>query len=125
MPLAATAIASAEVTSDVTGALCKGAETLRIDDTGAKTCGIGGDQTAVFNSLLAKIINIISIIVGVIAVIMIIVGGFRYIASGGKQESVTGAKNTILYALIGLIIVALAQVIVRFVLKKTTAGDTT
>jgi hypothetical protein len=51
---------------------------------------------------------------------MIIVAGFRYITSGGKQESVTGAKNTILYAVIGLIIVALAQIIVRFVLNKAT-----
>jgi hypothetical protein len=51
---------------------------------------------------------------------MIIIGGFRYITSGGKQESVTSAKNTILYAIIGLVIVALAQIIVRFVLSNST-----
>ncbi len=55
-----------------------------------------------------------------VAVIMIIVGGLRYITSGGSDTSVTSAKNTILYAIIGLIIVALAQIMVRFVLSKVT-----
>jgi hypothetical protein len=98
--------------------LCQGAEHLNVNTTngGTESCteqgsGIGG--------LIKTIINILSIIVGVVAVIMIIIGGFRYITSGGKQESVTGAKNTILYAVIGLVIVALAQIIVRFVLTKT------
>jgi hypothetical protein len=53
-------------------------------------------------------------------VIMIIVGGFRYITSGGNDASVTAAKNTILYAIIGLVVVALAQIIVRFTLGKLT-----
>ena len=50
---------------------------------------------------------------------MIIWGGFKYITSGGAQDKVKGAKDTLLYAIIGLIIVALAQVIVRFVLSNT------
>ena len=73
-----------------------------------------------FQATLATIINIISIIVGVVAVIMIIFGGFKYITSGGEAEKVKGAKNTILYGLIGLIIVALAQIIVKFVLNQAT-----
>jgi hypothetical protein len=52
---------------------------------------------------------------------MIILGGFKYITSGGDTGNVTGAKNTILYAIVGLVIVALAQIIVRFVLDKTTS----
>ena len=40
--------------------------------------------------------------VGVLSVVMLIFGGFRYVISGGKKESVTNAKNTILYAIIGL-----------------------
>lgn len=73
-----------------------------------------------FNSLIKRIINLLSVIVGVVAVIMIIIGGLRYITSGGSDTSVTGAKNTILYAIIGLIIVALAQVLVRFILRQVT-----
>ena len=53
---------------------------------------------------------------------MIIVGGFRYITSGGNDTSVTSAKNTILYAIIGLVVVALAQLIVRFTLSKLTSS---
>jgi hypothetical protein len=60
------------------------------------------------------------VIVGVAAVIMIIIGGFRYITSSGDSASVNSAKNTILYAIIGLVIVALAQVIVRFVLNQVS-----
>ncbi|MBA3758805.1 hypothetical protein H0X10_04235 [Candidatus Saccharibacteria bacterium] len=72
------------------------------------------------NGMIATVINFFSLIVGVVAVIMIIVGGFKYITSGGDSSNVTSAKNTILYAIIGLIIVALAQWIVRFVLDRVT-----
>jgi hypothetical protein len=75
------------------------------------------------NSTVALVINIFSWIVGVISVIMIIWGGFKYITSGGDSNNVTAAKNTILYAIIGLVIVALAQVIVRFVLGAATGSD--
>ena len=51
---------------------------------------------------------------------MIMVGGFKYITSGGDSGNITGAKNTILYAVVGLVVVALAQIIVRFVLARTT-----
>jgi hypothetical protein len=104
----------------IQGGLCSGAQDLAVSSNGGHaTCTEG--QSSV-SSLIRTVINILSIIVGVVAVIMIIIGGFRYITSGGKQESVTGAKNTILYAVIGLVIVALAQIIVRFVLTKTTSA---
>ena len=71
-------------------------------------------------STITNVINILSIFVGIAAVIMIIIGGFRYITSGGNQESTKSAKNTIIYAVIGLIIVSLAQVLVHFVLSKVS-----
>lgn len=70
--------------------------------------------------VIRLIVNIFSIIVGFLAVIMIIWGGLRYITSGGDSGKITTAKNTIIYALIGLVIVALAQFIVRFVLSKAS-----
>lgn len=94
--------------------LCSGAN-LDVSG-GSTTCD---EDQGDFQDTLTQIINIISIIVGVIAVIMIIYGGFRYMTSGGDATKVGNAKNTILYALIGLIIVALAQIIVRFVLSET------
>ena len=97
-------------------------------NTGGYACG--GTNATGFSSedcnqdagklpaILSNIINIFSWIVGIVSVIMIIYGGFRYIISGGDSNGVTAAKNTILYAIIGLVIVALAQVIVQFVLTK-------
>lgn len=109
------------------GAICKGADTLQISsDTASEgDCqNLEEGSTDKVNNLITQIINIFSVIVGIIAVIFIIIGGLKYITSGGDSGNVTGAKNTILYAIIGLIIVALAQFIVRFVLAKTseTAG---
>jgi hypothetical protein len=73
------------------------------------------------NKVISNIINVLSIIVGIVAVIMIILGGFKYITSGGDSGSISSAKTTIIYAIVGLVIVALAQVIVKFVLSKATA----
>ena len=74
--------------------------------------------------LASKIVNIFSIVVGAVAVIMIIFGGFRYITSGGDTNKVGGAKNTLIYAIVGLIIVALAQVIVHFVINTSSNSVT-
>lgn len=116
------AIAVAQVSTDpnIKNSLCQGADKLAIGSgTTATECNTeAGDDG--LNTLIAKIINIVSIIVAIIAVIMIIVGGFKYIASGGDSGKVTGAKNTILYAIIGLIVVALAQFIVKFVLGQSS-----
>ena len=78
-----------------------------------------GSAPSSLDTTIANVVNLISLVVGVAAVIMIIVGGFRYITSGGNQEGVKSAKNTIIYAIIGLVIVALAQIIVKFVLNQT------
>jgi Flp pilus assembly pilin Flp len=86
------------------------------NDFASAECNQEGDKLP---AILTNIINIFSWIVGVVSVIMIIYGGFRYITSGGDSNGVTAAKNTILYAIIGLVIVALSQVIVQFVLTKS------
>jgi hypothetical protein len=72
------------------------------------------------NDTITAIINLLSLAAGIAAVIMIIVGGFRYVTSAGNPEGTKGARNTIVYALIGLLIIALAQAIVRFVLQRST-----
>lgn len=80
------------------------------------------DPGGQLDKTVENIVNLISLVVGIAAVVMIMVGGFRYTASGGKEDSVKAAKSTIIYALVGLIVVALAQVVVRFVLHKTIPG---
>lgn len=70
------------------------------------------------NKAVKTVIDIFSWIVGVTAVIMVIIGGFKYITSQGDSNNINSAKNTILYAVIGLVVVAMAQVIVKFVLSR-------
>ena len=103
---------------DIQAGLCAGAN-LDINDP---SCETTDDATAKINTLIRRIINLLSLVVGVVAVIMIIIGGLRYITSGGSDTGVTSAKNTILYAIIGLIIVALAQLLVRFVLRTVNSA---
>lgn len=105
---------------DISGGLCTGAN-LQFTDNPGTNCSDGG-ATSRINNIVHDIINLFSAIVGIVAVVMIIVGGLRYITSGGNDTSVTSAKNTILYAIIGLVIVAMAQVLVRFTLNKITNG---
>lgn len=85
------------------------------------TCTDDGEGSDSFASVIRSIINIFSVVVGAVSVIMIIIGGFRYIVSNGDSNGVSGAKNTILYAIVGLVIVLFAQVIVRFVLTNVTS----
>ena len=70
------------------------------------------------NGLIHKVTLIIALLTGTVAVIIIIVGGFMYITSGGDPQKVGNAKNTILYAVVGLIIIVAAQTIITFVLSK-------
>lgn len=62
------------------------------------------------------VIMILSIVVGVASVIVIILSGFKYIVSGGEQGKVANAKNSLLYALVGVAVAALAQLMIHFVL---------
>jgi len=103
----------------INNGLCAGSNLQFTEDPGQ--CNVAAtDATSKINNIIHTIVNLLSAIVGVVAVIMIIVGGFRYITSGGNDTSVTSAKNTILYAIIGLVVVALAQISVRFTLSKLT-----
>lgn len=86
--------------------------------TGKTSCATNANTGPDVTKLIGSIVNILSWIVGVAAVIMVIVGGFRFITSGGDSNSVASARSTVLYAVIGLIIAAFAQIIVKFVLQK-------
>lgn len=65
-----------------------------------------------------RILNTFTFIVGAIAVLMIVVGGLRYVTSNGDASQLTSAKNTILYAAIGLVLAAMSNAIVNFVLTN-------
>ena len=69
-------------------------------------------------SIFTTIVNVLLFLIGAISVIMLIFGGIRYTISGGDSGNVTAAKNTIMYAIIGLIVAFLAFAIVNWVLGE-------
>ncbi len=91
----------------------EGAEAARADGMPAELIGPDG--------VFTQVTNIVLYIVGIISVLMLVWGGLRYILSGGDSKKITDAKNTILYAIVGLIISVLAYAIVRFVLNGISA----
>lgn len=79
----------------------------------------GSDQTANLfgqTGIFRTITNVLLFVLGAVSVIMIIIGGLRYVISGGNSTAVTAAKNTILYAIVGVIVALLAYAIINFVL---------
>lgn len=117
------AVASAQDNPNVNIGNCLSQGSGLTTGTGAACTAAPDTGTQKIQDIVTLIVNIFSIIVGIVAVIMIVVGGFKYITSGGDSGNITSAKNTIVYAVIGLVIVALAQFIVKFILNKvSTAG---
>lgn len=103
-----TPVAAIDVFKDCTGAaadtaICKATKT-------DKLFGAGG--------LWNRILSTFTFIIGAIAVLMIVIGGLRYVLSAGDATALTSAKNTILYAAVGLVLAAMANAIVNFVLTN-------
>ncbi len=114
-PLLAPVAASALCDGTATIAGCTGAGVSATDPSGGSTKDTAEERVT---KIAQDVIRIFSYVVGIISVIMVIVGGFQYVTSGGDSGKVTTAKNTIMYALIGIVIVALSQIMVNFVLAK-------
>lgn len=72
--------------------------------------------------IFTTVSNVMLFIVGAISVIMIVIGGLRYVISGGNTANVTAAKNTILYAIVGLIVSMLAYAVINFVITSFMGG---
>lgn len=105
---AATMIASRAVYADVPSQVTQG-----VNEAGAAEAG-GQSLTSIF----ASIVNVLLEIVGAIAVIMLVVGGLQFVLSSGDSKRVESARNTILYAVVGLIVASLAFAIIDFVTGK-------
>ena len=68
--------------------------------------------------IFSTVANVLIFLVGAISVIVLIIGGLRYVVSGGNPAQVQGAKNTILYAIVGIVVALAAFAIVSFVLAQ-------
>jgi hypothetical protein len=78
----------------------------------------GATKTDEAPAIIKNVINTILIVLGMIAVVMIVIGGIRYTTSNGDASGVKGAKDTILYAVVGLVVAILAYAIVNFILAR-------
>lgn len=83
----------------------------RIPSEGTGIPTTKADQSAVTNALGA-----VFIVVGAVCVLFILIGAIRYVTSGGDANGVSRAKDTILYAVIGLVVTLAAFLIVQLVL---------
>lgn len=85
-----------------------------------------GQPTELFDggaAIIPRLINLMLFIVGILAVIMLIWGGIRYVISGGAADKVKDAKNTILYAIVGLIVAILGYALVNWVISIVGSGS--
>lgn len=98
--------------------------TYSADAKGDACAGIGlagggcGDNGAQVNRAISVIVNLLAAVVGVTAVIMIIISGFKFMTASGDPSSISSAKRSIIYALVGLVIAASAETIVHFFLTN-------
>jgi hypothetical protein len=85
--------------------------------SGAKGCEAPKGSPTV-NSVINTVINIMSAFVGILAVLMIIFSGFRYVTAGGDSGKISQAKNTLIYAIVGVVVAGVSQLLVRYVVVK-------
>jgi hypothetical protein len=71
--------------------------------------------------VFSTVTSVLLFVIGAVSVIMIIIGGLRYVVSGGDSSNVSAAKNTILYAIVGLIVALLSYAVINFVLTNFSA----
>ena len=85
-------------------------------NTTSKVCAAKNNDKVL--TILRNVINILLTVVGIIAVIMIIVGGIKYITSAGDSSGINSARDTILYAIVGLVVAVMSFAIVNYVILK-------
>ena len=81
----------------------------------------GGSTTDTSGTLITNVVNTMLFIIGVLSVIMIVYGGIMYVISAGDSTRVGKAKNTVMYAVVGLVVALMAYAIVNFVIARFKA----
>ncbi len=101
--------------------LSDGAKAAQGDDQTGDAASLFGEngEGGIFNTIT----NVLLFLIGAISVIMLIIGGIRYVVSGGDSGAVQNAKNTILYAIVGIIVAILAYAVVNFVISSFAGNE--
>jgi hypothetical protein len=79
---------------------------------------LSGAPTNVGSDSVANILGIVYFWAAIIAVLVIIVGGIRYATANGDSSKVKTGKDTILYAIVGLVVIIMATAITQFVIDR-------
>jgi len=119
-------LANPSITSAAQQACPDNLDSQAVDLSTGANCAQGkgtADNLAGQGGIFQTVVNILLFLVGAVAVIMLVIGGLRYVTSNGDQNAVTGAKNTIMYAIIGIVIAFLAYAAVNFVIGQLGAGS--
>lgn len=103
--------------------MSEGANAAQGTDQGGNAACLFGGEECPDGGIFKTVTNVLLFIIGAIAVIMLVIGGIRYTTSNGQSDQVTAAKNTILYAVVGIIVAILAYAVVNFVIDSF-AGST-
>jgi hypothetical protein len=88
------------------------------DSTVCKTKGNTTDPITGTNGVLVKVTNVIAFVAGAAAIFFIIFSGIQYITAQGDSQQISKAKQSIIYASVGLIMIVLARQVIGFVLSK-------
>lgn len=113
LPLAPTLVSTAYADTASSNDACEALKDLNPDGKGCGAADSGVDK------IVRLALQFLSIVAGIIAVIMIIVSGFKYVTSQGDPNSISSAKQALIYAIAGLVVVAFAQAIVMFALRRS------
>lgn len=96
-------------------AACKSASSCV--SSGLHATGGTSSKTSI-NDIISTVVNVLLFLVAAISVIMIIIGGIKYTVSQGDSSAISTAKNTILYAVIGLMVAIFAYAVVNFIVTQ-------
>lgn len=107
-------------TTPAEGSACAGFNEIGSSVSCNQNGGGNDGQTAVGNTV-NTVVGLLSYVAGILGIIFIILSGFRYITSNGDQNKVASAKTTLVYALVGLAVAALAQILIHTVLSTASS----
>lgn len=69
--------------------------------------------------IIAQVFNIAVTLAGTVLFLMFIVGGFKYLTAGGDQKAIESARNTLTYAILGLVLIIAGWFILLFIKEFT------
>ena len=91
-----------------------------IAETTGTSCSAGSANNPV-NNVAQNIVTSLSYAIGVVALIVILISGFNFITSSGNSTKIESAKKQLFYAIIGLALAAVAQIVVRLIFNSSAS----